>query len=457
MRLKSLKYFIKNPEGEKELIIRISSSVDKMLRKTSLNASGGIELLSVLGLDALEQIPPEAYRRKVFTAYASGRKLFIFRLYFHTSENVNRLKADISMVANELLHFKQMKNKDVALDFIFTGKGHLIGIIPVPFFSDNEEESLAQLKTPQMKHRLREISIFYYDCGELWLDLKQIQNSSHRRLSYIKKYKRERKQIRDLFSSYMKSVYSQNAEVINPYGKTVYVYERKRDNGWSFMHFSLDELESCIIDGKLGGNDILDEGIFAALPGTYVPGKYIDIGYYDAIDGNDINLNGNDIIFVIGFGSGLDLIHSLRHAGSAFAIEVNPFGVASAKANLKVLGWHGRAEIVWNDFRELVEGVIKMPTEYHGRITKLLWNIPYESLKSIENPLELKDYFDNYSLLDWFVPFLSKSSMFATGWRALFWKIADGSSDMEEYFTKYGFKALPNDDENICVVFPNPN
>lgn len=448
-----LGYFYKGKDKQ-DILEYLSSALKKLADNASIEALAGIELLKTLGFDKLPKIPSEAHNYDAFTLYLGLHKLYVLRLSFNTPEVFTKLKANITMVANELLQFKLLQNKYIYLDFIFTRKGFLIGILPIPVLFNSSDKNLNELKTPKEKRNLEKMNIEYYDCCELWIDLLKLQNGFSKRFNYIKKYHKKSNRIKKLLSQYIKTIYGHNASVLKAYGKVVYIFECKRETGWTFKHFSLDELKCCFTDGRLNNPDFTNSSIYVSLPGAYVPGKYIDIGYYDAIDGKDINIGKNDTVFVIGFGAGLDLIHSLKKANTALAVEINPFGVASAKANLKVLGLQDRAFIIWEDIREIADGNVYAPDKFHGKITRLLWNIPYESMTQIENPLSLKGFYDNYSLFNWFVPYLIENKLLAVNWRALFWKIADDNNVMEGYFTKHGFKIDSNNEENICIVTP---
>lgn len=331
-----------------------------------------------------------------------------------------------------------MGNYDIIyIDFIFNSKYQLIGILPIVNLNDD-----CKLK-----------DIFYYDTSEFWIDLNRLQPKSPD-IKYIHRISQKIIYMKNIISIYIKYVYGDIAKYICKYDKTTYVYEHYRnDGGLSFKHFSFDSLKSFILNGGYKKFGRINSNLFISLSGAYVPGKYIDIGYYDAIGGKEFGITENDIVFVIGFGAGLDLIYSLKIANAAYGIEINPFGVMSTDMNLKVAKLRHKAHIDLNDMRDIVSGK-SIPNEYRGKITKLLWNIPYESSKRIDTPKHLKDFFDNYTVLEWFVPYLSQTDIFADNWKILLWKIVDDNQRIEDYFQKYDFRTITHNDENICIVLP---
>lgn len=424
-----------------------------MVKNSSYTTIAGIDLIKVLGIDMLPEIPSQAYKGRVFFAEnILGCKLVIVRLYFLKNVDKTVLKTDIRMVLNEMMPPNKEWAKDVCIDFVFTPRGRLLGMIPIPFIIGDKEESLYAIKQSALRYKLKELNISYYDSCELWLNLKNLQPTSENRLNYIKLYKKRVSFFKKLLHGYINSIYGLNSEVIKSYGNITYIYQYNRFGGWCFKHFSLDDIETYIAEGKLDEYDSNEAKIYISLPGTYTPGKYIDIGYYNAIEGSQINIDYEDIVFVIGFGAGLDVIQSAKKASLTYGIEINPFAVASAKANIKLAGLQDVTIVEWNDARELVKGNIEVPKNIAGRITKLLWNLPYESTKPKKNPLRLKDFFDNYSVVAWLAPYLANNSILSEKWSALFWRIVDNSECFENYFKLLGFQAISYDDENICII-----
>lgn len=365
-----------------------------------------------------------------------GFKFKTIRLYYDIKNTI----VEQTNITTLLKEFIQPLNCNyAALDFVFDFKQRILAIVPLVF----ENEKYTKLNF------IKNIKFFYYDCCELWIDMNKIQPTYSKRFNYIKKFKRKKLFMQKLLKIYINNLYPYTE--INEYGKATYVYEyRLNDNGLAFKHISFDKLETFNFD-SINRNS----KFFISLAGAYTPGKYIDIGYYDAIEGNKFNITNDDIVFVIGFGAGLDLIHCLKNAKLAYGIEINLFGIISAKLNLKISKLQTKATIAWADMRQIVSNNLKIPQAFYGKITKLLWNIPYESIKPINNPVLLKDFFDNYSVLEWFIPYLYKNNAFAPNCKALLWKIVDKNNWIENSFQKYGFKILSYNDENICIViFP---
>jgi hypothetical protein len=445
---------VQSETGKK--VKRLSRVIDKKLKREAHCAVCGNELLNVCGLSKLPDIPNGAASYRIFSKRINGHRLIVLRLLFRADEPKERLDADLSILANELIPFnlvckyvprKNECNREVCLDFLFTKSGMLTGIIPVPQIPS---ENIA-------KDLIAKLEISYYDCSDLWLDMQKIKNCSQNALRELKKYKRKKFFLEKLNAAYIKLVYANSADKVKKYGKVTYIYEFKNEAGWAFRHFSAEELEKAINEGKIGnetsGNT---RGLFVAMPGTYVPGKYIDIGFYDALDGAGINLNPEDIIMVLGFGAGLDIVHSLRRAGRAFCVEINPFGATSAAVNLKLAKAEKNAEIMWADIRDLAENKVTVSESFSGKISKILWNAPYESTQKIINPQQLSGFFDNYSFLEWFVPFLAESKIFAEKRTALLWRITGGNGgNEEEIFKRYGFSFIPDDEEKVFVVYRN--
>lgn len=373
------------------------------------------------------------HKFKVLATTISDFEFITIRLYY----NMLYTQIEQTNITTLLKEFiRPLTENYIALDFIFNRKLQILGIVPVIF----KDENYNVIKTKSI-----DAKILYYDCCELWIDMNKIQPSYPKRVKYIKSFTKRKLFMQQILQIYIKTLYSE----INKYGKATYVYEYYLHDGLAFKHIPFNKLETFNL------KTITNSKFYISLAGAYTPGKYIDIGYYDAIEGNKFNITNDSTVFVIGFGAGLDLIHSLKNAKDGYGVEINLFGIISTKVNLEISKLQNKATIVWGDMRQMVNNSIAIPEQFYGKITKLLWNIPYESIKPIRNPILFSDFFDNYSVLEWFIPYLYKNNAFAPKCEALLWKIVDNNDWIENAFKKYGFEILSYNDENICIiVFP---
>ena len=413
----------------------LADALSSLKERSLEQAVPGLELLDVLGMSDLERLPPEVEERELSTVEIEGSRLFVLRLRVPPQRELTRPALGLWAVRNELSPPRRTGSVDLRMDFLFDSSARLISVLPVPGTLRD---------APGMR---------YLQLGDLWMDMRCMQPSDPRAMDRHAEAARLRSSVAAAAGAYLIRLFGARAPAVEPCGRTSYVYECEEPGGPRVRQLSFDELGLL-----LSGEDchLSRQGrVYVVLPTTYVPGGSVDIGFYDAIGGTELDLSREDLAFVIGCGSGVDLILAARRAAYAYSLEVNPFAVASARTNLAVAGLRDRALVDWGDLRDLAVGSRSMPLHLSGKITRVLWNMAYESSRVPSSaPLLMADFHDGYAVLDWFIPFLAHTPILAPDWRALLWNIVRDEGELERRFAGPGLRVRLLSEGNTCVVSP---
>ena len=429
----------------------------RKLKEGSLNqAIPGLELLKILSMDGFPDLPSEVQERELFGAEIGGVELLILRLSVRLPEKLRNPAPGLWIVANEIVPCRPPGSGAVGMDFLFDAEAHLLGIFPVPDPLGPGRDRASRSGPSQSTERhgaCREPEIGYFDLTELWMDIRRIQPGDPGAPDSYAGWAARRSLYSRSVEGYLHELLGAGSCAIAPCGRVSYVYESEAHGGPYVRQMSFGDLGLLLSrnDSRFSaaGN------VFIVLPTTYVPGRSVDIGYHDAIRGPELGLCQEDVVFVMGFGSGLDLISAARRASFAYGMEVNPFSVASGRTNLAVAGLEHKAMLDWGDLRDLAEGSPCIPRHLCGRITKVIWNMAYESSRARPvDPVLMGDFHDGYAVLDWFVPFLARTKILAPRWKALLWNIVSEPQELVRRFQDFGLQAEASRESDTFIVSP---
>ncbi len=368
--------------------------------------------------------------------------------------NTGGFRKDLNIVKNELV-YQEGEEDGVYLDFIYRGE-RLVGVVPVVYRINGREVTEEDRAAPWLLLHMTRLDLHYYDFSDLWFDMNGIQPGEEGECDEILPWVEG---VETLLAQYLRRVYGDNAFCVQRTPRAKFVLETVRKSNFAdgspsaiyyYQPFGLAELLHYYEEAKATGRP-LEGTVYVSLPSAYVPGKFIDIEYYNAIVEEDFGLEWEDSLLVIGYGAGVDLIHAARKCGAILGLEVNPFSVASARTNYRLAQVGADASLLWEDARTYLRQGSR-PDERMAKINKLLWNMPYENEGTKGRPVRMHDFYDNYSVLEWFLPLLAESTLFRGDLVALLWNLGTDEELLREWAESYGFGTRSDRERNILLL-----
>lgn len=427
---------MENNRGLFELFI----DCEERYRQDAYSLLTGLELIRTLS----ETDGQEIDEMNTFQVSINSFVFSICRIKIRDS-NEDTFQMNLTIIKNELIS-TQKDNNEFYLDFVFW-ENRLICILPVLKTLSNENVKEENLKSPIFSFLIPSLGIKYYNFAELWFDMNCIQPLSRNINGVVEIVSK----INMAIGLYLNNVYGVNFMFLEEITTAKFVHEYIRQDIYYYSCYNFEQLIQSFTNTD-GTSKISTGQLYISLPSAYTPGKLIDVEYYNAIYDEKFNLHKNDTALIIGYGTGIDLIHTARVCSTVYGVEINPFSVASARINYKMSGVTANANLLWEDVRNYRD--IKPDSIHAPKITfnKVLWNIPYENMKEKRNPLLMHDFFDNYTVLSWFIPLLERSSLFQKELDVLLWKISSDPEHFDDIIKRSVFDYFSDDEKNICIL-----
>ncbi|MDR2888609.1 MAG: hypothetical protein LBV33_02080 [Lachnospiraceae bacterium] len=407
----------------------------------------GLELMKLFNVKAANPLISSNKNNESFNVFSEGFEFQVFRITY-PKEKAIEFTLNLDIIKNEIGIEDEtpVGGQMYVLDYVFWGN-RLICIVPVL-------EQRVGKRSAQPRYSASQYH--YYDFAHIWMDVGKVCRQSVGFEDEISDAYR----LEEAIDVYVDHLYGEYASELQPVGEMKFIDEYLRDGLYYYKIYNLDQFVAELKQ-RAGQPKPSTETFYISLPSAYTPGKYIDIEYYNAIY-EEFDLKSDDSVFVIGYGAGIDLIHSARCCDSVYGVEINPFSVVSARMNVRLSLVSADIVLEWGDVREWVksqnrkgvpqaDGSVLKADRVVPIFNRVIWNMPYESRSEKNTPIKLSEFYDNYSAIDILLKVINDPTIVSDKLGVLLWNIHTDELIKEKSIAG-GFDYFSDNTKNICIL-----